>query len=271
MVGVKIYMKKIIVFLLLVSFFISNGIILARSKHNRKKDEPVRDYDYYKDISYLSLSDQKIEERWYLERIPKEYGDAFIYYTQDKPEMRMYFYSLMVHESGNFRAYRNKNLDGSWDYGPSQLNSKNIKNPLFRKLYNPTDESHITSVYCFYMVMSINLYWDLVCRYGYEYAFYAYNGGERTIRYKKAGINKNTTLMRNVTNYNKKVWDLINTHTIELNNYKQVAREIHIYELMGSRFFDEDEKHNSTDHKRPVLFVKHRYKVRRHRYSNEVS
>lgn len=262
-------MKKFIVLALLIGI-ISNGLLAkSRKSYNRNNNtEPVKNYDYYKDISYLHLSDDYLEEQWYLERIPKEYGDAFLYYTQDRTEMRMHFYSLMVHESNNFKAFVNKNLDGSWDYGPSQLNSNNIKNPLFRELYNPKDESHITSKYCFYMVMSINLYWDLVCKYGYEYAFYAYNGGERTIRYKKAGINQNTSLMKSVTSYDMKVRELIDKHTMELNTYKLVAREMHIYELMSEANFitDNTRENNNTDHKRPALFVSRIRKKRANLY-----
>ena len=260
-------MKKIIVLALLMAI-ISNGLL---AKTNRRISNPiVKNYEYYKGVSYLFLSDEKIVEKWYLERIPKEYGDAFLYYTKDKPEMRMYFYSLMVHESDNFRAYKHKNKDGSYDYGPSQLNSRNIKNPLFKKLYNPKDESHITSVYCFYMVMSINFYWDLVCKHGYDYAFYAYNGGEKTVGYKKNGLNKNTSLMRNVTAYDKKVRGLMENHIAELNAYMVVAREMHINELMNSQYLTDAVKHNNTDHNGPVLYAR-RTRVRKNRQKlNEV-
>ncbi len=130
-------------------------------------------------------SQTKIDEMFYLENIPKEYADAFIYYTRKFPQIRRDFYSLMRHESQNFTAFYHKNADGSVDKGPSQLNSNNIKSKTFRDFYNPTDESHITSVYCYYMVMTINFYYDLVMKYGQEYAFYGYNGGEPCIKWIK--------------------------------------------------------------------------------------
>ena len=62
----------------------------------------------------------------------------------------------------------------------NHLNSNNIKNAYCRELYNPTDESHITNVYCFDMVMSINYFRDMVDKFGnIRDAFYAYNGGQK--------------------------------------------------------------------------------------------
>ena len=59
-------------------------------------------------ISHQILSDEKLEENFYLDNIPTEYGDAFLYYTKDKKEMRPYFYSLMMHESNGFTAFKHK-------------------------------------------------------------------------------------------------------------------------------------------------------------------
>ena len=69
-----------------------------------------------------------IMEMYYKEHIPEEFCDAFIYYTRTCPDIRQEFYSIMVHESGNFKSYVNKNANGSYDLGPSQLNSYNLKN-----------------------------------------------------------------------------------------------------------------------------------------------
>ncbi len=105
-------------------------------------------FDYEK-ISNHILSDEKLIENFYLDNIPAEYSDAFLYYTRNRKEMRPYFFSLMMHESNGFTIFEHKNKDGSYDYGPSQLNSNNIKNEKFRNWYNPKDESHITNKYCF--------------------------------------------------------------------------------------------------------------------------
>lgn len=168
----------------------------------------------------------ELEENFYKERIPAEYSDAFLYYTRKFPQIRKSFYCLMIHESNNFTAFVHKNKDGSVDYGPSQLNSNNIKNATFRKYYNPKDESHITSRYCFYMVMTINFYYDLVCKYGEEYAFFAYNGGERCVKLIKNNIkdSRYESLLTAVKTYDSAVRKIIKTTEPELtafvNDYK---------------------------------------------------
>jgi hypothetical protein len=187
-------------------------------------------FDYEK-ISHYLLSDEMLEENFYLDNIPAEYGDAFLYYTKDRKEMRPYFFSLMMHESNGFTAFKHKNKDGSYDYGPSQLNSNNIKNEKFRNWYNPKDESHITNKYCFYMVMSMNFYWDLVNKYGYDYAFYAYNGGERTVKLIKNKSSHNASLVKAVKTYDIAVRKQMQLAEINLENYVVQKRAEHINEL----------------------------------------
>ena len=187
-------------------------------------------FDYEK-ISHHILTDEMLEENFYLDNIPTEYGDAFLYYTKDKKEMRPYFFSLMMHESNGFTAFKHKNKDGSYDYGPSQLNSNNIKNEKFRNWYNPKDESHITNRYCFYMVMSINFYWDLVNKYGYDYAFYAYNGGERTVKLIKNKSSRNASLVKAVKSYDAAVRKRMQQAEKNLEKYVAQKRAEHIDEL----------------------------------------
>ena len=187
-------------------------------------------FDYEK-ISHYILTDEILEERFYLDNIPTEYGDAFLYYTKDRKEMRPYFFSLMMHESNGFKSFKHKNKDGSYDYGPSQLNSNNIKNEKFRNWYNPKDESHITNRYCFYMVMSMNFYWDLVNKYGYDYAFYAYNGGERTVKLIKNKSSRYASLIKAVKTYDTAVRKQMQLAEKNLENYVVQKREEHITEL----------------------------------------
>lgn len=187
--------------------------------------------DFWYMMSEKSISDDELEEGWYKEKIPTKYSDAFLYYTRNKSEMRMNFYSLMVHESSNFTSYVHKNKDGSYDYGPSQLNSRNLTNRTFQKYYRPTDESHITNKYCFYMVETINFYWDLYNKVGEKYAFFAYNGGEKAANWKKRGIKSNSSLIKNVTAYDKAVRSNVEKYTKELASYKKEARSLHITEL----------------------------------------
>ena len=197
----------------------------------------------YEKFSHYLLSDEMLEEKFYLDNIPTEYGDAFLYYTKDKKEMRPYFFSLMMHESNGFTAFKHKNKDGSYDYGPSQLNSNNIKNEKFRNWYNPKDESRITNKYCFYMVMSINFYWDLVNKYGYDYAFYAYNGGERTVKLIKNKSSHYASLIKAVKTYDAAVRKRMQQTETNLENYIVQKRAEHINELQCKkieRFDDYD-------------------------------
>lgn len=208
-----------------------NQVELEEEKILEKEDiEWNISFDYEK-ISHHILTDEMLEENFYLDNIPTEYGDAFLYYTKDKKEMRPYFFSLMMHESNGFTAFKHKNKDGSYDYGPSQLNSNNIKNEKFRKWYNPKDESHITNRYCFYMVMSINFYWDLVNKYGYDYAFYAYNGGERTVKLIKNKSSRNASLVKAVKSYDAAVRKRMQQAEKNLKNYVAQKRAEHIDEL----------------------------------------
>ena len=208
-----------------------NQVELEEEKILEKEDiEWNISFDYEK-ISHHILTDEMLEENFYLDNIPTEYGDAFLYYTKDKKEMRPYFFSLMMHESNGFTAFKHKNKDGSYDYGPSQLNSNNIKNEKFRNWYNPKDESHITNRYCFYMVMSINFYWDLVNKYGYDYAFYAYNGGERTVKLIKNKSSHNASLVKAVKSYDAAVRKRMQQAEKNLEKYVAQKRAEHIDEL----------------------------------------
>lgn len=174
-------------------------------------------------FNYHIISDIEIEENFYKQRIPSTYSDAFLYYTRKCPELRMAFYSIMVHESGNFKVYKRKNTDGSYDLGPSHLNSNNIKNAYFRELYNPTDESHITNVYCFYMIMSLNYFRDMVDKFGnIQDAFYAYNGGQKAPKIIKSNTipKSKEKFVKNVKAYANTVNTYIDKYEKELSDYK---------------------------------------------------
>ena len=162
-----------------------------------------------------------IMEMYYRENIPEEYANAFIYYTRDCPEIRQEFYSIMVHESGNFKAFVNKNSNGSYDLGPSQLNTHNLKNKYFMELYSPKETTFIETKYTYYMVITINFYKDLVRKHGKEYAFYAYNGGEKCVALIKENNkdSRNRSLINNVTNYNNSVNSILENTRNEIGTY----------------------------------------------------
>lgn len=178
-------------------------------------------------ISYQIKSDIEFEEEYYRSVIPEEYAEAFLYYTRDFPEIRLNFYSIMVHESANFTAFRHVNKNGSVDLGPSQLNSSNLRNKRFVNAFRPKDESKITSVYCYYMVMTINYYHDLYKRHGDAYAFYAYNGGDKAVVAIKQNIQSPnmSSLVKNVRAYNRKVRKLVKQHKAEIIPFVEELRD----------------------------------------------
>ncbi len=176
-------------------------------------------------FNFHIIGNEEIEENFYKTRIPKAYSDAFLYYTRNHKELRMSFYSIMVHESANFKVYERKNSNGSYDLGPSHLNTNNIKNAYFRELYNPTDESHITNKYCFYMVMSLNYFIDMVDKFDGNLtdAYYAYNGGQKApsiIHSKNIPKNKQK-FAKNVSAYGNAIINNTEKYAEELKLYKQ--------------------------------------------------
>ena len=173
-------------------------------------------------------STNDLMEMFYKERIPEEFCSAFLYYTKDDPTIRPDFYSIMVHESANFTAFVNKNKNGSYDYGPSQLNSDNLKNDYFMWLYDPKDKSMINSTYTHYMVITINFYKDLVRKYGKDYALYAYNGGERCVELIKNDSKdpKYASLLANVKAYNRNVTKRTERTIQELTEYVHTQRQL---------------------------------------------
>ena len=219
-------MKKFMI-CVLFTFICVNNIF---SRNYVKNDIDFTDYWY--NISSSILSDESIEEKFYRDRIPEIYADAFLYYTSDKKEIRLNFYSIMVHESANFTAFVNKNANGSVDYGPSQLNSKNIEDAWFMEKFAPVDTSYITTLYCKYMVITINFYYDLYKTWG-DYAFYAYNGGPRAARLMKQKITSPQfeSLLNNVKYYNKSVRKNVVKYTIEYNDFMYNTRKDHIAKI----------------------------------------
>ena len=103
------------------------------------------------------------------------------------------------------------------------------------------------------MVETINFYWDLYNKVGEKYAFFAYNGGERAANWKKRGIKSNSSLIKNVTVYDKAVRSNVEKYTKELASYKKEARSLHIAELkkefheLGLKSFQARYKDNKSN------------------------
>lgn len=222
---ILIYSIVIIITSTIISCNTTNDIIKS-DKHKTTSKNSIKPSTYsIPTFNFHIIGNEEIEENFYKTRIPKAYSDAFLYYTRNHKELRMSFYSIMVHESGNFKVYERRNSNGSYDLGPSHLNTNNIKNAYFRKLYNPTDESHITNKYCFYMVMSLNYFIDMVDKFGGNLtdAYYAYNGGQKApsiIHSKNIPKNKQK-FVKNVSSYGNAILNNIEKYTEELKLYKQ--------------------------------------------------
>jgi hypothetical protein len=149
----------------------------------------------------------RLEFKFYKERIPDEFSDAFLFYTDNDSELRLKFYSLMVVESANFKYYYNKNPNGTVDIGPSQLNSANLEDPWFVQIFSPKNDKYINTHHTYCMVLTINFFKDITTWADKEYKFMVYNGGPKAQRivplaYKTAAQKSFT---RNVTNYDKLV------------------------------------------------------------------
>ena len=247
---VTIYLSSLI---LLCNIMILSNIKSKKEIKNEIKYEKFNTLGFISDLSYKLISDEELEEKFYLENIPEEYATAFLYYTENRKSIRPYFYALMMHESCGFKSFVHKNSDGSYDKGPSQLNTNNIKNEKFIEYYSPKDKSYITSTYCYYMVLSINFYWDLVNKYGYDYAFYAYNGGERTIKLIKNKSSQNASLIKAVTDYDNKVRFQMKKAELNRTNFIKNERCNHINNLYA--LFDSCGK--KIEYSDPITTNKH--------------
>ena len=222
---ILIYSIVIIITSTIISCNTTNDIIKSDKRKTTSKNSIKLSTYSIPTFNFRIIGNEEIEENFYKTRIPKAYSDAFLYYTRNHKELRMSFYSIMVYESGNFKVYERRNSNGSYDLGPSHLNTNNIKNAYFRKLYNPTDESHITNKYCFYMVMSLNYFIDMVDKFDGNLtdAYYAYNGGQKApsiIHSKNIPKNKQK-FVKNVSAYGNAILNNIEKYTEELKLYKQ--------------------------------------------------
>lgn len=147
-------------------------------------------------ISIISSNIYKVEKKkfdlyyeFYKDRIPEKYLEAFLKATKDSIELRNILYSMMLLESQEFTAYENLNKNGTTDHGPLMLNSANIRNSEFKKLYFPKDEffSNLTNTdknddYTIYMIACINLFKHHMEKYSLENSMRAYNAGPRILK-----------------------------------------------------------------------------------------
>lgn len=177
----------------------------------------------------------KNEWDFYSNLIPEEFMVSFMYFTKDRPDLRALVYAIMKHESINFAEFINLNNNGTTDHGPMMLNSDNLNNELFMKLYSP-DKRIIESMgyninedngkYNFYISISINLLFDLIDKYtirGKQYpiklALRAYNGGE-SVNTSRASSYR----VQKTTRYAKKVLSIYYTTLSQYNQFIQTVQ-----------------------------------------------
>lgn len=159
-----------------------------------------------------------IAYEFYSQRIPEEYLVIFLYFTKDRQELRELVYAVMRHESINFKAFIHHNKNGSTDYGPMMLNSKNIESKEFMKKYSSNKDKLIKmgfdlktqhGKYNYYTSICINFLAYLVKKYEREgrsgaawFALRAYNAGEssNTLKASKTRVRKGTTYANTVWN-----------------------------------------------------------------------
>ena len=191
---------------------------------------------YIRDVIYDKSIIMSLEEKFYKQNIPSEYYDAFIYHSRFNPEIRLAFYSIMVHESVNFKYFINRNGNGSYDIGPSQLNNLNLENKRFMDAYAPKDMKYVHTLYCYYMVITINFFKDMYHKYNLHDALYIYNGGEKAINIlastDKHVKKKYEKFIKNITSYNVGVTKCINKNTDRLNEFLIKEKNIYLTSLL---------------------------------------
>lgn len=192
-------------------------------------------YDKSTYAEYFKLMNKE-EWEFYSKLIPEEFMVSFMYFTKDKPYLRPLVYAIMKHESINFLEFTNINKNGTIDHGPMMLNSSNLNNDLFMKLYSP-DKDLIKNMgydindqigkYNFYIGISINLLVDLIEKYTERgnsnpitLALRAYNGGENVNTYRASSYKVAKT-----TRYAKKV---LSIYFSTLNQYDSFTKQITI-------------------------------------------
>lgn len=142
--------------------------------------------------------------------IPKDLINAFKEYTTMDNEEETKFFAIQIlsigyWESGWKITKSKSNKDGSYDIGYMMLNTKNIANERFMRIYGP-DEAVSTDLEK-YLIVCINFYKELYGRYNCD-ATYAYNCGEG--RYINNRIPKSTYI------YKQRVKECVDKFNIEI-------------------------------------------------------
>lgn len=194
--------------------------------------------DYLKNYSFesifYSILDHRIEKNtydvdfeFYKNRIPEEYLESFLKATDNLKEYRKVLYAMMLLESQHFTAYESKpNNNGTVDYGPLMMNSSNIKNPEFRKLYFPKEEFFVGLTntnredYVVYMIGCINLFKDHINKYSLNDSIRAYNAGPRILKatHWNNRVARSFSYLKRVKYYLNIVEDEYNIHLDHVNN-----------------------------------------------------
>ena len=211
--------------------------------------------------------------------IPEEFVDAFYYYTVHDIASGLELVAIGKRESRWKEFKSKKNKDGSYDYGPLQLNSNNIKNKKFMATYSPLEEEKhlVNSDNHLYMIVCIKYYLSLKKYFNSEMhqTLKVYNGGYRALSAKK-----NTRLYKQTESYasmvtkaisgvkeNYKTYVTKNEHSLRLSKIVSMMKEqnrikeeqrISILSSFGARELPKNVR-RLTKHKKQELFTDPRF------------
>lgn len=154
---------------------------------------------------------KEVEERTYYEfikeSIPSKFVNPFYEFTYDNKDLGIELLGTAKHESGWIKFEGSLNNNGSRDYGPLMLNSKNLENEDFMNLFSKNCREYEYDRDIYYMCICINFYTSIRKEYGPWNALQIYNGGLRTVRKTCSSSLKNK-----VIDYANKVYDYINEY-----------------------------------------------------------
>lgn len=165
-------MKKLILIFLIIIYSITILFASTISGGTFKEDSKKNLLQTRKDILVSSHSTlvPKVEEfdvyfKFYNDRMPEKWVEAFLKATKDRKELRSTLYSMMLLESQLFTQFENHdNSNGTSDYGPLMLNSANIRSTEFKEVYYPKNDFFVgltnttKDEYTVYMIACINLF-----------------------------------------------------------------------------------------------------------------
>lgn len=183
-------------------------------------------------------------------RIPSKFVYPFYSFTKDKKSLGLEILGIAQHESA-WRVFKGKvNQNGSVDLGPLMLNSYNIENENFMRVYGIDCDKYKYDTDIYYMCICINFYSGIRKELGPYISLQVYNGGYRVTR-----KDCRADLKKTVTTYANVVYKYINEAIDDYNDFKEAYRQEFLSEFIEMRQFIESLeriKYNYIDDYTPV-------------------